>query len=58
MLIFLIIQRKFENEILKKQKMFKTEENEVRGLPNELEVIETPNKNNVTSRIKVVCQHK
>ena len=58
MLIFLIIQRKFENEILKKQKMFKTEENEVRGLPNELEVIETPNKNNVTSRIKVVCQQK
>ena len=58
MLIFLIIQRKFENEILKKQKMFKTEENEVRGLPNELEVIETPNKINVTSRIKVVCQQK
>jgi len=53
-----VLKKKFENGILKKQKMFKTEENEVRGLPNELEVIETPNKDNVTSRIKVVCQQK
>ena len=38
--------------------MFKIEENEVRGLPNELQITGNLNKDSVSKRIKKTCQQK